>query len=73
MPAPKAVLRLGQQWEGFGDPGQRALAVLARKTRRRIGHQAAHLAREAGVELAREHLVRLKAERAFIAKLLARP
>jgi len=73
MPAPKAVLRLGQQRDGFGDPAERSLGVAARETRHRIGHQAADRAREAGVELAREHLVRLKAERAFIAKLLARP
>ena len=68
-----AVLQGAQKPGGLGDAGQRALGVPARETRHRIGHQAAHLAREPGVELAREHLVGLKTERAFVPKLVARP
>ena len=68
-----AVLQLGQQRDGPGDPGQRRFGVLPRETRRRVGRQATHLAREPGVELAREHLVGLQVERAVIPELVARP
>jgi hypothetical protein len=68
-----AVLQRAQKPVGLGDPGQCALGVTARETRHRIGHQAAHLAREPGVELAREHLVGLETERAVAPKLFARP
>ena len=67
------VLQLGQQRDGPGDPGQRRLGVLARETRRRVGHQAAHRAREPGVEPARERLVGLEAQRMVIPELVARP
>ncbi len=66
-----AVLQLGQQRDGLGDPGQRALRLTARETRRRIGHQPADRAREPGVELAREHLVGLQVERAVAPKSLS--
>ena len=68
-----AVLQRAQKLEGLGDPGQRLLGGLARETHRRVVHQAAHLAREPGVELAREHLVGLKTDRAVAPKLVARP